>query len=375
MSNNNKQNFFVGFLSILLLLFSTGVIATPAGDNIIITEVEYDPVNISPFSENTAEWFELFNPTASPIDIGGWTMKEGNPTPTYTFPSPTIIAPGDYLLVTNRTDRFKLNYPDIEPDLEMAQFSNSGLLRLNNSGGDQLTLRDTTNAIVDYVAWEFDPVDDPANWTTVGAVNGPICRVFNVDTDLPADWGDCSTSPTPGSGPGFTLSKTSSNITEGDTDTFTVVLTAQPFSDVVIDLTSSNLGAATLSATSLTFSSLNWDDPQTVTITAVEDDADLFDESLNIVASINDASSDNSFDSLIDQSLAVTVEDNDLAQLSIDDVALVESDSGDTDYTFTISIDLPSPDEITVDYATADSTATLTDSDYIGASWAQKRCV
>ncbi len=304
--NNHKTIKACVSLFIFFLMLSVEVTATPAGDNIIISEVEYDPATPAGYTsfdvENEAEWFELFNPTANSIDIGGWTIKEGN-TPFYTFPAPTIIAAGDYLLVTNRSDRFNLNYPAVTPDLEMDP-GGTGLLRLNNNGGDELTLTNDTGTIIDYVAWD----GYVAGWTAA-AVNGPICRIFNTDTDTGADWEACAA--TPGTGPGFTLSKNISTLNEGDTDTFTVVLDTQPSSNVVIDIFSDDNSAATVSPTNLTFTAADWNIPQTVTITGVEDDADLLDENVTITASINAAFSDDTFDALIDQIVAVTVADND----------------------------------------------------------------
>ena len=46
------------------------------------------------------------------------------------------------------------------------------------------------------------------------------------------------------------------HIEAGDTDTFTVVLDAQPDSDVVLSITSSDTGEANV--TSYTFTSANW---------------------------------------------------------------------------------------------------------------------
>lgn len=339
-------------------LISFQVIASPAADNIIISEVQYDPAtpvgHASAEVENEAEWFELFNPTSNPINIGGWTIKEGN-TPVYTFPDPTIIAAGDYLLVTNRSDRFNLNYPAINPDLEM-QPGGSGLLRLNN-GGDQLTLKDNIGTTVDFVAWE----GFVASWNAEAVDGESICRVLNTDSDIGLDWGTCAA--TPGNGPGFTLSKTVSALNEGSSDTFSVVLDSQPANTVVIDIVSSDTTKAGISPASLTFTSLDWDSPQTVTINALED-SDLFDESAIITASVNDALSDDDFDTLIDQTVSVSIADNDLAQISIDDVTHIEANTGTTDYVFTISIDQLSPDDVSVEYINNDLSATAADNDF-----------
>ena len=53
-----------------------------------------------------------------------------------------------------------------------------------------------------------------------------------------------------------------------------MVLNTEPTGDVVFDLTSENTEEATLSSSSLTFSTGNWNTAQTVTITGVDDDED-----------------------------------------------------------------------------------------------------
>ena len=87
----------------------------------------------------------------------------------------------------------------------------------------------------------------------------------------------------------------------GTTDTFTVVLNAQPDSDVVVAITSSDTEASSNSP--LTFTSSNWDTPQTVTVTGVDDF--LLDGTItsDLVVAIVDASSDNNFDGVADQTV------------------------------------------------------------------------
>jgi subtilisin family serine protease len=73
---------------------------------------------------------------------------------------------------------------------------------------------------------------------------------------------------------GITLSKTSVITREGPppiTDTFTVVLNAQPTADVTITIISSNTLEAIVDKPSLTFNATNWNAAQTVTVTGVDD--------------------------------------------------------------------------------------------------------
>ena len=76
-----------------------------------------------------------------------------------------------------------------------------------------------------------------------------------------------------GGTPGITVNPTSGLVTTEDlgTDTFTVVIDTQPTADVTIDLTSDDITEGTVSPTSLTFTSGDWDSPQTVTVTGVDD--------------------------------------------------------------------------------------------------------
>ena len=72
---------------------------------------------------------------------------------------------------------------------------------------------------------------------------------------------------------GFTVTPTSGlETTEaGGTATFTVVLNSQPTANVTITLTSSDLTEGTVAPTQLTFTTTNWNAPQTVTVTGVDD--------------------------------------------------------------------------------------------------------
>ena len=55
------------------------------------------------------------------------------------------------------------------------------------------------------------------------------------------------------------------------TATFTVVLTSQPTADVTIGLSPSDPTEGTVSSPSLTFTTANWNTPQTVTVTGADD--------------------------------------------------------------------------------------------------------
>jgi subtilisin-like proprotein convertase family protein len=79
--------------------------------------------------------------------------------------------------------------------------------------------------------------------------------------------------------------------TEWGSAQFTVVLTAQPAADVTVPISSGDLTQGTVSPASLTFTSTNWNLPQTVTVSGVPDDPTIVDDSVTYTISVGPASS------------------------------------------------------------------------------------
>ncbi len=161
------------------------------GAAILINEVEYDPV----WNESEWEWFELYNPTASSVNISWWTIAEAW-GPSYTFLSGVTIPALWYLLVVNDTTEFWLAYSWVTIDIDMqdsdspACFNDTECLRLNN-GWDSLTLTDAVSTTIDMVEWE------QGIWSSIsGTAGATVCRTGATDTDLPADWtAECVATP------------------------------------------------------------------------------------------------------------------------------------------------------------------------------------
>ena len=142
---------------------------------------------------------------------------------------------------------------------------------------------------------------------------------------------------------GFSLSETggSTSVDEGgSTDTLDVVLDARPESDVVVDVTSADPGeVAVTSGGTLTFTSGNWDTPQTVTLTG-QDDGGTIDgnTSTTISASVDGPSSNDRFDGLSDQTVAATNIDGDTPNLvSITRAAGESSPTNESSVTFAVT--------------------------------------
>ncbi len=112
---------------------------------------------------------------------------------------------------------------------------------------------------------------------------------------------------------GFTLSESTLIIDEdAGTASFTVVLNTQPISNVVFDVSSDDDNEAIVDNGTLTFTSGDWDTPQTITVTGVNDEIDREDDA-TITVSVDAASSDDTYDGEEDQTVAVTLTDDDEA--------------------------------------------------------------
>ena len=115
--------------------------------------------------------------------------------------------------------------------------------------------------------------------------------------------------------PGVTVSTTALTVTEEDPtgDSYTVVLDSEPTANVVVTVAGHAGTDVTPAPTTLTFTASNWDAAQTVTVTA-GDDADTTDDTVTLTHSA--ASADNDYGGIDIDEVAVTVSDNDTAQVT-----------------------------------------------------------
>lgn len=111
-------------------------------------------------------------------------------------------------------------------------------------------------------------VDGPVNYTIV--LGPAVSDDVNYNGLDPADVAAVNVD---NEQPGITVTPTSGLTTSesGSNATFTVFLNQQPTADVTIGLSSGNLAEGTVSPSSVTFTTDNWNIPQTVTVTGVDD--------------------------------------------------------------------------------------------------------
>jgi len=112
-------------------------------DAIVINEIFYSAYpEREPFREREEEWLELFNRSASSVDLTDWSIEGGI---RYDFPANTVIPSGGYLVVARDSIALSSRYPGLSI---LGDYSG----RLGN-GGDLIRLEDEFGNPADEVRY------------------------------------------------------------------------------------------------------------------------------------------------------------------------------------------------------------------------------
>lgn len=151
--------------------------------SLVINEVSSD-------GNPNLEWVEIYNPTASAVDVSGWKIEDGNSDDT--FPAVSPIPSGGYGVVIGNASTVVVPGSAITIILGDANIG-SGL----NDSGDLVLLRTPTSVIVD--AMNYGNVVTVFPTPPAAPDSGEsVARIPNgVDTNTSLDW-QLDTSPTIG---------------------------------------------------------------------------------------------------------------------------------------------------------------------------------
>ncbi|MGB2762290.1 MAG: DUF2341 domain-containing protein, partial [Minisyncoccales bacterium] len=237
------------------------------------------------------------------------------------------------------------------------------------SGTATITAGNTTTAI----DATFDIIDDSideSDETIEVTISNPVNASLGTNTVHTYTITDNDTA-----GVTVTESADSTDITEaGSTDTYDVVLTSEPTSDVVITISPDS--QTTTNPTSLTFTSANWDTAQTVTVTAIDDDVAEGNHTSTITHS--SASDDVDYNGISISSVTANITDNDTAGITVDPTSgLVTTEAGGTD-TFTVVLTSEPTADVSISLSSSDtSEGTVSPSSltFTSANWSTQQTV
>ncbi len=152
---------------------------------------------------------------------------------------------------------------------------------------------------------------------------------------------------------GVVVSKAATTAPEDGTDTYTVVLTSEPTADVAITVSSADPDWASPSPASLVFAAENWATPQTVTVTAGNDNVDGPDHG-PILLSHEATSADGNYGGILIGSVDFTVTDDDTASVVVSETAIGAAEGGTGTYAVVLTSEPTADVAITVTSADPD---------------------
>ena len=163
----------------------------------------------------------------------------------------------------------------------------------------------------------------------------------------------------------------------GGTARFTVVLDTQPTADVTVGISSSDIGEGTVSHNALTFTTADWNLPQTVTVTGVDDVVD--DDSVAYaVLTAAATSADSTYDGMDASDVTVTNTDDDTAAITVTPTSgLVTTEAGGT-ARFTVVLGTRPTADVTVGISSSDATEATVSTDtltFTPTDWSEPQTV
>ena len=324
-------------------------------------------------------------------------------------PDETVTVAGELTDVTVKGTSFTIEDNDDTPTVTLvltpASINESGATNastvtatMNGQSSEAVTLTVTATPVSPAVAGDLTLSDNktltiPANTqastgvVTIAAVDNDVDAANKTVTVAATATGGNALVQAPGNQTltiadddtrGITVSKATLTLDEADNtgtmeaaehqDTYTVVLDSEPSGGTVtIGVASGGTMIATVAPATLEFTASDWDEPQTVTVTAVPDIIDNQNDRRAVAITHTVTATGTDYDGATARGVTVTVNDDDGAPtLSINSPSVTEVDSGATaTLTFTVRLTPKSGNTVTVDYAdTGDGTATSGGTDY-----------
>ncbi len=292
---------------------------------------EYDAVSVAGVAVTVAD-----DDTAGvSVSETTLTVAEGNSS-TYTVV--LDAQPASDVVITVSSDN-----SDVTADTDAATSGNQTTLTFSPSNWD------TAQTVTVRAAQDADAVNDAASITHAVVAASSADEFDNVSVaGVAVTVADDDA--------GVSVSETTLTVAEGNSSTYTVVLDAQPASNVVIGVTRSGSSDVTVSPATLTFSPSNWDTAQTVTVSAAQD-ADAVNDAASITHAVVAASSADEYDAVSVAGVAVTVADDDTAGVSVSETTLTVAEGNSSTYTVVLDAQPASDVVITVSSDNSDVTA------------------
>ncbi|HEX2877742.1 MAG TPA: hypothetical protein VHP33_41115, partial [Polyangiaceae bacterium] len=172
--------------------------------------------------------------------------------------------------------------------------------------------------------------------------DGPDAEITNIDDDSPG----LVVTPTLG------LTTTE----KGESATFTVALASKPRGDVLLDVTSNRPEEGVVSPALLTFTEVNWNAPQEVTVTGVNDEVADGMQTYTVAVTPKAESADGAYAVLLETDVSVWNTDDDSAGITVMAASGLKTSEGGNSATFTVALNSQPTMDVSIDLTSSDTT-------------------
>ena len=326
-----------GTYTVLLDTQPTATVTVTINDPTDNTDVTADPASLS-FS--TSNWSTLQTVTVRAAEDADSAQDTGTVTHTVSGGDYGSVTAADVAVTVTDNDTAGVTVsPTTLPVNEGSTGTYTVLLDTQPTATVTVTINDPTD--------NTDVTADPAslsfstsNWSTLQTVTVRAAEDADSAQDTGTvthtvsggDYGsvtaaDVAVTVTDNDTAGVTVSPTTLPVNEGSTRTYTVALNTQPSGSVTVAITSNNTDV-TVSSSSLTFTTGNWNTAQTITVTAAQDT-----DAANDTAVLTHDPSGADYNSVSDVDLTVTVTDDDTAGVTVSPTTLPVNEGSTGTYT------------------------------------------
>ena len=284
--------------------------------------------------------------------------------PQFTYPDGFVCPPpGNPAETTATTDGAPPGVTVSTAALTVAEGgSNTYTMRLNTAPSNTVTVT-VGGASGDVSVQPLSLIFTPQNYGTAQTVTVSAAEDPDAATDADVtlthsasggDYGSVSiaevvVSVTENDTAGVTVSTAALTVAEGGSNTYTVVLDTQPSSNVTVTVGGAS-GDVSVQPLSLTFTTTNYVDPQTVTVSAAEDP----DATTDAEVTLTHRASGGDYGSVSIAEVVVSVTENDTAGVTVTPTALTVDEGGSNTYTVVLDTQPSSNVTVTVGGASGD---------------------
>ena len=143
-------------------------------DEIVINEIMYHP-RTTVTQPDAIEFIELVNRSSAPVDLAGWRLDDAI---SLTFPSGTVIAANDFLVVSNDY----VGAESLYPATDFVPVNYAGML---SNRSERIQLLDNIGNLADEVTYY-----DSGRWSVLADGGGTSLELIDsrADNDVPESW-------------------------------------------------------------------------------------------------------------------------------------------------------------------------------------------